>query len=754
MDDGTCYYPSECWDGSFECNLDDCPPIPGCTDETACNYNITAEVDDGSCTYPEQYCYDDSDNDGLGDPNTPCALTCFESPCPDGCVDDTGDEFPNVPGDPIYGCTDESACNYNPEAQIDDGSCTYPEQYCYRDDDNDGLGDLNQPCELSCPNDPCPDGCVSNTNDIYPDITGEPIYGCMDETKCNYNPDAHFDDGSCITPEVCWDGSEICPSNIITINGPFFFLNCETSVETGSPYCCGMNCNNEEFSVFDGDGLGFEGMYMKTVPSDGIMDENDELPLDMYCKNLGHKNLVDYTIQEYGMIELLDMNRQPFPLSPFRLATTGNSEGHYLINNLRRHPSQGSNQNQRWTIGITYTGVYSMEDTNSTYQARSFVNSIQCERTDAEECPPQPGELELPLLGCTDRNACNFNPRAERDDGSCDYGYECWDGSFECIQMNCPEPPLDVVPIRGCMNMRACNYDPRAEVDDGSCVMPRQCPNGSFVCPPQVCPDILDPPILGCMNRNACNYNPRAELDDGSCYFPNSENLPNGPDLLYRDCNGVCLNDRDNDNVCDEVDDCVGQYDECGVCNGPGAIYYCDTYGGQLVCDVSNNGGPYCMQDIPQNCASSQVCLDGTKVCDLNDCPEVEPPESTSCIGTEIIHSGIDGWRQSFPCGFEYFSTGTDAGNSNFGIRAVCQDGYVLMCNPEGNDYFCETNEMIYITGHDACNFGNPSFQQGGMINTSNCHDANALNYNPNAMGCSAHPLDFSCCEYFMDNMR
>ena len=61
---------------------------------------------------------------------------------------------------------------------------------------------------------------------------------------------------------------------------------------------------------------------------------------------------------------------------------------------------------------------------------------------------------------------------------------------------------------------------------------------------------------------------------------------------------------------------------------------------------------------------------------------------------------------------------------------------------------------MIYITGHDACNFGNPSFQQGGMINTSNCHDANALNYNPNAMGCSAHPLDFSCCEYFMDNMR
>ena len=30
--------------------------------------------------------------------------------------------------------------------------------------------------------------------------------------------------------------------------------------------------------------------------------------------------------------------------------------------------------------------------------------------------------------------------------------------------------------------------------------------------------------------------------------------------------NGV---DADGDGVCDDVDDCVGQFDECGVCNGP-----------------------------------------------------------------------------------------------------------------------------------------------------------------------------------------
>ena len=35
------------------------------------------------------------------------------------------------------------------------------------------------------------------------------------------------------------------------------------------------------------------------------------------------------------------------------------------------------------------------------------------------------------------------------------------------------------------------------------------------------------------------------------------------------------VNDADADGICDDVDDCVGAYDECGVCNGPGAIYEC-----------------------------------------------------------------------------------------------------------------------------------------------------------------------------------
>ena len=37
-----------------------------------------------------------------------------------------------------------------------------------------------------------------------------------------------------------------------------------------------------------------------------------------------------------------------------------------------------------------------------------------------------------------------------------------------------------------------------------------------------------------------------------------------------------CADDADGDGICDDVDGCVGEFDGCGVCNGPGAIYEWD----------------------------------------------------------------------------------------------------------------------------------------------------------------------------------
>ena len=41
---------------------------------------------------------------------------------------------------------------------------------------------------------------------------------------------------------------------------------------------------------------------------------------------------------------------------------------------------------------------------------------------------------------------------------------------------------------------------------------------------------------------------------------------------------GYVFPDLDSDGLCDEIDECVGEYDECGVCNGPGAVYECGCY--------------------------------------------------------------------------------------------------------------------------------------------------------------------------------
>ena len=41
---------------------------------------------------------------------------------------------------------------------------------------------------------------------------------------------------------------------------------------------------------------------------------------------------------------------------------------------------------------------------------------------------------------CTDFSACNYNPNAQSDDGSCYYPIECPDNSLECDVSNCSAP--------------------------------------------------------------------------------------------------------------------------------------------------------------------------------------------------------------------------------------------------------------------------------------------------------------------------
>jgi hypothetical protein len=68
------------------------------------------------------------------------------------------------------GCTDETACNYNPNAVVDDGSCIAEETMWYADADGDGFGDA-EVSQMACVG---PEGHVSNDSDC--DDTDETVW--------------------------------------------------------------------------------------------------------------------------------------------------------------------------------------------------------------------------------------------------------------------------------------------------------------------------------------------------------------------------------------------------------------------------------------------------------------------------------------------------------------------------------------------------------------------------------------------------
>ena len=103
---------------------------------------------------------------------------------------------------------------------------------------------------------------------------------------------------------------------------------------------------------------------------------------------------------------------------------------------------------------------------------------------------------------------------------------------------------------------------------------------------------------VGCMDATACNYDADATVSDADrCLYYDTCGVCDGPGEVYTcgcadilegdcDCNGNqldalgvcgggCTADVDGDGICDDGDNCIGEADACGVCNGPGAIYDC-----------------------------------------------------------------------------------------------------------------------------------------------------------------------------------
>eukprot|EP01052_Picozoa_sp_SAG31_P001135 SAG31_NODE_37_length_31616_cov_38.688359_9_plen_968_part_00 len=161
----------ECREG-FVGNGETCAAaISGCTDPEAVNFDPLAHEDDGSCFF---------------DPCSIGADTCTgDSVCiyagPDAYVCDCGpsydwDGFQCEPI-PVRGCTFQDSMNYDPLADLNDGSCILRVRGC------SDASAFNYDAAVNTD-----DGsCIAR------------LYGCTDEAALNFNPDANTNfDGACI----------------------------------------------------------------------------------------------------------------------------------------------------------------------------------------------------------------------------------------------------------------------------------------------------------------------------------------------------------------------------------------------------------------------------------------------------------------------------------------------------------------------------------------------------------------------------
>ena len=109
------------------------------------------------------------------------------------------------------GCTDPTALNYDPLANIDDGSCTYCTYGC-----TDPLA-FNFDSLATCD-----DGsCIA------------PIYGCTDSSAINFYPGANTDDGSCIYTGCTDPLANNYDPNATIDDGSCTYMNCSNPVPSG-----------------------------------------------------------------------------------------------------------------------------------------------------------------------------------------------------------------------------------------------------------------------------------------------------------------------------------------------------------------------------------------------------------------------------------------------------------------------------------------------------------------------------------------
>ena len=235
------------------------------------------------------------------------------------------------------------------------------------------------------------------------------------------------------------------------------------------------------------------------------------------------------------------------------------------------------------------------------------------------------------------------------------------------------------------------------------------------------------------------------------------------------DCGGDCAADADSDGICDDVDPCVGTIDACGICNGPGAIYDCGCEGyADGACDCDGNQEDalgVCGGDCAADADNDGIC-DNVDDCvgQLDECGICNGPGATGDCGCDDIVDGTcdcDGnvLDAIGECGGDCTADVDGDGICDNVDDCVGDYDACGVCNGPGAIYDCECEDLpdgdcdcdgnqedaIGVCGGDCA----ADVNDNGIcddIEEAGCDDPEACNYDENSLPYSPPAVDEGYC--------
>ena len=529
----------------------------------------------------------------------------------------------------VPGCTDSAACNYDDEANLDDGSCVF----CNCDAPSTSGYTLS--VEASAATDPGLTRYRFFVNMVNSNDTFSAVFGNSEQPLLVNVPGGAFNTGF----NTSWSAAGLNPAFVSQF--PEMADDTYATIGLTGP---------ASTSGIDG------------AADPAIAEDPDQALTPFFADNgatqLAANMIVGsswFVLNDAGNA-LPDDNLQVIVLQ----VTTGGSLSGQI--NVQVFPMGEGSEAEVLSFEFDGAGTFS---TGGVPNACGCTDDMALNYDDAADYDD--GSCEYAVPGCVDMNACNFNPDATEDDGSCEY--------------------LDALGVCG----GPCTADADA---DGICDDIDACVGAYDAC--GVCNGPGDIYECGC-----------TDVPEGDCDCDGNQLDAIGV------CGGDCTEDADDDGICDDVDDCVGAYDACGLCNGPGAIYECgctdvpegdcDCDGNQL--DVLGVCGGTCTADDDADgiCDDVDGCVgayDACGVCngpgDIYECGCTDVPEGDcDCDGNQLDALGV--------CGG---ACASDADNDG-----ICDDVDTCVGDPADccTDYnqngLCDADEVVGCTFPSAPNY-------------------------------------------------